>query len=446
MKTGIVINSRLASSRIPQKALAMINGATMIEHLVSRLTCLNIPIIIAVPNQDYLQYLFLRKYEQTKVIGSIHEDDPLARMNQVAEEEDLDFIIRITHDKIFIDTELLRNCIRLHITDIEHKHFDYLYLNGSIPGTGFEIISRKALGEAAKRFKNVEFIGYAIKEVTGNITVVDVPRVLSGGIRLLIDYPNDLNLMHVLFSQLGNQCTLEQVISYLYFNLDIKEINKLPKVTIYTCAYNAQRFLQKAIFSVLSQTHTDFEYILIDDFSDDQTVEIMARAASRYSNVRFIRNESNIGLASSCNVALKEARGEYIIRLDADDYFCDEHSLNKLVSYSEINHLEITYPDYYSCGQSFPTGRHDGAEYHHAGGALFQRAALNYVKFTDGLRGHDSLDIWTRAKDFLKIGYLKQFIFCYTQRENSLSRQNLLYREQIKNQIQEADRAKTSSH
>lgn len=416
----------------------MINGLPMIEHLVNRLIPLNLPIIIAIPNEEFMDYSFLSKKENVQIHRSIHAEDPLARMSEAAFAYDLDYVIRVTHDKIFVDTDLLQEVIDSYLND---NFLDYIYLNNSIPGTAFEVISRDALMNASEKFKNVEYIGYAIKQITRNYVQIEAHQSFSSGVRLLVDYPSDVILMHVILSQLGNDCSLYKVLRYLDSKYEVKRINRLPKVTVYTCAHNAEKWIKRAIDSVMSQTTIDFEYILIDDFSTDKTPEIMAKASSLWRNVTFIRNDKNIGLASSCNVALKEARGDYIIRLDADDYFVDEASLTKLYRYAINARADITYPDYFTLGEDYPIEYHKGDEQHHAGGALFLRSALNYVKFTEGIRGHDSLDVFFRGREVLDISYFKEPIFYYTQHPDSLSKTNLSYREMIKGKILEAANA-----
>lgn len=434
MKIGIVINSRLSSSRIPNKAIAPINGVSMIEHLISRLQNTGFPIFVAVPHCDYIKYLFLNeRFSNIVIHPSNHSDDPLARMNEVAETYGLDFVVRVTHDKIFVDTEIMMKAIHRHFEGPEKP--DYIYLDESVPGTAFEIISCSSLAEASKRFKNVEFIGYAIREVTSKCCLIDAQRLGSQGVRLLVDYPDDLKLMQVLFSQLGNNCSLNDVISYLIMNPDIKSMNRLPKVSVYTCAYNDDRWIGRAIDSVLNQKLINFEYILINDSSTDRTSEIMAKTYIRNKNIRFLTTDKNIGLASASNLALNEATGDYIIRLDADDWFDNDNVLASMVTFASHHKAEIVYPDYFEIGNDIPTSIRSGSDNHHAGGALFHRSGLNYVKFTDGLRGHDSLDVFTRARDVLRIAYFRSPTFNYFQREGSLSRSNLEYRNMIKSKI-----------
>ena len=83
--------------------------------------------------------------------------------------------------------------------------------------------------------------------------------------------------------------------------------------------YNGERYLREAIDSVLGQTFTDFEFLIIDDASVDHTPEIIAEYTDREQRIVVLRNQVNKGLTKSLNKGLRVARGEYIARQDADD-------------------------------------------------------------------------------------------------------------------------------
>lgn len=91
-----------------------------------------------------------------------------------------------------------------------------------------------------------------------------------------------------------------------------------PKVSILMSCYNSAAFLSEAIKSILVQTFTDFEFILIDDGSTDQTFAIINDYRDRDLRIVAIKKQ-NTGLTDSLNVGLATARGKWIARLDADD-------------------------------------------------------------------------------------------------------------------------------
>ena len=91
----------------------------------------------------------------------------------------------------------------------------------------------------------------------------------------------------------------------------------VPKCTVAMSVYNTARYLPMAVESVLGQTFADFEFIIVDDGSEDGTDQVLA-AYAYDARVQVVRKE-HTGLPDSLNVALREARGEWIARMDADD-------------------------------------------------------------------------------------------------------------------------------
>lgn len=81
-----------------------------------------------------------------------------------------------------------------------------------------------------------------------------------------------------------------------------------------------EEYLRLAIDSILNQTYADFEFIIIDDFSDSSCEIILREFAKKDSRISLYRNETNYGLTKSLNKGLSLAKGEYIARMDADDY------------------------------------------------------------------------------------------------------------------------------
>ncbi len=92
------------------------------------------------------------------------------------------------------------------------------------------------------------------------------------------------------------------------------------KLSVIMSVYNGSRFLRQAIESILNQSFTDFEFIIIDDASTDSSLEIISGLVIKDERIKVLKNPQNIGLTKSLNKALTEAKGEYIARIDADDF------------------------------------------------------------------------------------------------------------------------------
>ena len=98
---------------------------------------------------------------------------------------------------------------------------------------------------------------------------------------------------------------------------DSEKSMRSPKISVIMSVYNGEAHLTDSISSILDQTFTDFEFIIVNDCSTDSSPEIIR--SFRDDRIRVINNEKNIGLTRSLNRALKVARAEYIARQDADD-------------------------------------------------------------------------------------------------------------------------------
>ena len=129
----------------------------------------------------------------------------------------------------------------------------------------------------------------------------------------------------------------------------------MPKVSVIMPAYNAQAYIKEAMDSILEQSFSDLELIVINDCSADGTEAVI----QSYSDPRivYLKNEKNSGVAVTLNRGLAVARGEYIARMDSDDISMPER-LEKQVRFLD------THPDYAICGSSlriFGQGRREGA-------------------------------------------------------------------------------------
>lgn len=110
-----------------------------------------------------------------------------------------------------------------------------------------------------------------------------------------------------------------------------------PLVSVILPTFNRADSLSKAIESTLSQTYQNFELIIIDDCSIDQTSSLLKAYEQKDARIIIIRNEKNLGLVKSLNKGIQHARGAYIARLDDDDFWCDTQKLEKQVVFLEKN-------------------------------------------------------------------------------------------------------------
>jgi teichuronic acid biosynthesis glycosyltransferase TuaG len=116
-----------------------------------------------------------------------------------------------------------------------------------------------------------------------------------------------------------------------------------PLVSIITPAYNARKFIESTIESVALQSYRNWEHlIVIDRNSNDETLEIVRRLAEKEARIRLLTPADVSGAPANRNVALENARGEYIAFLDADDLWHSE-KLAKQISFMQKHALDFTF-------------------------------------------------------------------------------------------------------
>jgi len=116
-------------------------------------------------------------------------------------------------------------------------------------------------------------------------------------------------------------------------------------VSIITPAYNSQQFIEETISSVQSQTYPNWEMLIIDDCSEDNTPEVLARIARSDQRIIWKRHDKNTGIALSRNDALKMANGRFIAFLDHDDVWLPR-KLERQIGFMLEHNYHFTYTAY----------------------------------------------------------------------------------------------------
>ena len=117
----------------------------------------------------------------------------------------------------------------------------------------------------------------------------------------------------------------------------------MPKISVIMGVYNTGNLavLRKSIGSILNQSFRDFEFIICDDGSTDDTYRLLQTFASQDERIILIQNKKNLGIAATSNRCLKLAKGKYIAKQDADDYSLEDR-LEKQICFLE-SHREYSF-------------------------------------------------------------------------------------------------------
>ena len=195
-----------------------------------------------------------------------------------------------------------------------------------------------------------------------------------------------------------------------------------PKVSVVMSVYNGERHLREAVDSILSQSLSDFEFIVVDDGSTDDTWEILTSYAD--PRMMLVRNQENVGLSRSLNRALEMAKGEYIARMDADDVSLPER-LGEQVQFLDASQdvgliscpfIEIDQESHEV--RLFPLPATDdhimanllsGRNCLSHGATLFRRECVEQVgAYRDQFEFAQDYDLWLRIAERYKVANLEQ--------------------------------------
>lgn len=207
-----------------------------------------------------------------------------------------------------------------------------------------------------------------------------------------------------------------------------------PKVSIIITAHNYADYLERCLDSAFSQTYPSYEVVVVDDGSTDRTPEILKDAELDHPDkLRTIRLEGE-GLPAACNAGIDAASGEYIIRLDADDYF-DENILTVEANYLDANStIDLVFPDYYTVDEDGDVRDHvrllkvnDEVKLLNrsplAAGAMYRRAAWDAIGgYDESLDYQEDYDFWVRFTNQFEVRNVNLPLMYYRQHGDNMSR------------------------
>ena len=211
-------------------------------------------------------------------------------------------------------------------------------------------------------------------------------------------------------------------------------------ISVVMATYNCEKYLPKAIESILKQTVKDFEFIIINDGSKDNSSKIITKYAKSDSRIVLIENKVNLGLIKSLNLGLEKAKGKYVARMDSDDVSLPKR-FEKQLSYMN-NH-----PETYLIGSSATVIDEHGEEI----GAIkinekdspedvlihptifFRRGSIRYRK--QALYCEDIDFYLQHLKKGMKLGLFNETVIKYRVTKDSISSKKAFYQKKIQKKI-----------
>ena len=121
-------------------------------------------------------------------------------------------------------------------------------------------------------------------------------------------------------------------------------MTNIPKISVVTINYNGEKYIEKTILSISSQSYENFEYIVIDGFSTDNSISIINKYSS---DITQFKQFPALGIADAMNKGYELSSGEYILYIHADDYLLDKDSLRKASDFLTENHKIFAFNIFY---------------------------------------------------------------------------------------------------
>lgn len=212
---------------------------------------------------------------------------------------------------------------------------------------------------------------------------------------------------------------------------------KAPAVSVVMTVFNGGTFLRPAIDSILGQTWADWELVVVDDGSTDGSREVLESFASADPRIRIFLNPTNVGQTPCLNQAIREARGKWIARQDADDLSLP-HRIEAQVRAAERDGLVLVGTNGWIISERgafagllnaplSDSGIRWGLlllnPFIHTSVLFLREAGGGVVQYDERFRICQDWDLWARCSRFGPVANLPGRLVCYRFRENSLSHQ-----------------------
>lgn len=193
------------------------------------------------------------------------------------------------------------------------------------------------------------------------------------------------------------------------------------KISVIVTNYNYEKWLRRCIRSLINQSFDDYEIIIIDDCSTDNSRNILLEYQD-IDKIKLVFNKSNVGVGCSSTIGAKKATGKYIVRVDADDYVHNDF-LKCLYLWASFNNSHAVACDYQEVNFNedvLDTKSQDKNPL--ACGILYRTDLLEYLSYWDEkLRINEDVDMIKRFKKEFKLEYINIPLYRYFKHEESMT-------------------------
>ncbi len=221
----------------------------------------------------------------------------------------------------------------------------------------------------------------------------------------------------------------------------MKKLNKNPEVSVILPVYNSALYLEACLNSIYAQTYRDFEIIAVDDFSTDDSYKILRKYSDKYGKMRILRNHKNRGVSETAKRAIDHAKGQYLVRMDADDLMPFDR-ITKQIKYLKSHKHTVAVggqvividAQNHTIGEKvFPTKHEDIYKYIYRFVPV-QQATLtidreklpqDFEYYRDGMNTAEEVELFFKLFQYGKIENMDETMLYYRMHDKNTSLQNI---------------------
>lgn len=213
-----------------------------------------------------------------------------------------------------------------------------------------------------------------------------------------------------------------------------------PVVSVLMSVHNEPaRFIEVAVKSICEQTYKNLEFIIIDDASEEETYDCLKDLADKHDIIKLYRNERNIGLTATLNKGLALCNGEFIARMDADDYSLPERIERQVDYLNEHSEIDILGTGVVSFGLDIKfMSPVDGFSYSDVQSSLFFQSSLchpsvlirkkflidNKLSYDENVKKGQDYDLWERASVCGNLAVMPEVLLFYRTHKKQITSTN----------------------
>ena len=194
-----------------------------------------------------------------------------------------------------------------------------------------------------------------------------------------------------------------------------------PTVSIIVTNYNYAKFLHRCLRSCLSQKFLEYEVILVDDCSTDNSIDITKPFLESNNNFKLIKNTENLGVPRSANLAINASRGQFFVRVDSDDFIVS-NMCYIMYKFLEANHYSFGVAcDYYLVDNyEDKISRKSAEEFPVSCGIMYRRDLfLELGGYNDNMRHREEEELRKRLGEKYRVDFLKMPFYRYRMHDSN---------------------------